>query len=121
LRTGKNNLRGIPLAKGFPPSAFVLATLADPREKFWGRLLDLDQRGIVLCGVPLDSFDDFIRQLRAGEAAVPVTVFYPMQRVHSIELERFDGPVPSLAERFRQETGADPETVFRSPAREVRP
>jgi len=121
LRTGKNNLRGIPLAKGFPPSAFVLATLADPREKFWGRLLDLDQRGIVLCGVPLDSFDDFIRQLRAGEAAVPVTVFYPMQRVHSIGLERFDGPVPSLAERFRQETGADPETVFRSPAREVRP
>ena len=121
MKTGKNNSRGVPLAKGFPPTAFVLATLANPREKFWGRLLDLDQRGVVLCGVPLDSFDDFVRQLRAGEAAVPVTVFYPMQRLHSVELERSDGLVPSLAERFRQETGADPETVFHSPAREVRP
>ena len=109
------------LAKGFPPSAFVLATLANPREKFWGRLLDLDERGIVLCGLLLDSFDDFVRQLRNREMAVPVTVFYPMQRVQSVELERSDGPVPSLLDRFRQETGADPETVFRSPADGVRP
>jgi hypothetical protein len=115
------NLRGKPLAKGFPPSAFVLATLANPREKFWGHLLDLDQRGVVLCGLLLDSFDDFIRQLRNGEAPLPVTVFYPMLRVQSLELERSGGPVPSLVERFRQEAGADPHTVFRSPAREVRP
>lgn len=109
------------LAKGFPPSAFVLATLSGPREKFWGRLLDLDLRGMVLCGVLLDSFDDFVRQLRNGEAAVPVTIFFPMHRVQSVELERSDGPVPSLLERFRQETGADPETVFRAPADEMRP
>ena len=116
-----NNMHVIPLAKGLPPSAFVLATLANPREKFWGRLLDLDSRGVVLCGVLLDSFDDFVRQLRNGETAVPVTVFYPMHRIQSVELERSDGPVPSLLQRFQQETGADPETVFRSPADEVRP
>ncbi len=103
------------LAKGFPPSAFVLATLGNPREKFWGRLVDLDPRGIVLCGVLLDSFDDFVRQLRGGEAAVPVIIFYPMHRVQSVELERSDGPVPSLLERFRQETGADPGEVFPAP------
>jgi hypothetical protein len=116
-----NILDGISLAKGFPPSAFVLATLSNPREKFWGRLFDLDPRGLVLCGVLLDSFDDFVRQLRNREVAVPVTVFYPMHRVQSVELERSDGPVPSLLERFQQETGADPETVFRAHADEVRP
>jgi hypothetical protein len=107
-------LDGLSLAKGFPPSAFVLATLGNPREKFWGRLVDLDLRGIVLCGVLLES-------LRSGEAAVPVTIFYPMHRVHSVELERSDGLVPSLLERFRQETGADPEGFFQPPADEVRP
>jgi hypothetical protein len=114
-------LDAISIVKGFPPSAFVLATLGNPREKFWGRLLDLDLRGVVLCGVLLDSFDDFIRQLRNGEAPVPLTLFYPMHRLQSVELERNDGPVPSLLERFRQETGVDPETVFRSQADEVRP
>jgi len=109
------------LAKGFPPSAFVLATLSNPREKFWGRLLDLDLRGVVLCGVLLDSFDDFVRQLRDGETAIPVTVFYPMHRIQSVELERSDGPVLSLLERFQQETGSNPETVFQAQADEVRP
>ena len=109
------------LAKGFPPSAFVLATLGNPREKFWGRLLDLDVRGVVLCGVLLDSFDDFIRQLRDGEVAVPVTVFYPMHRIQSVELERSDGPVLSLLERFQQETGFNPEMVFQATADGVRP
>jgi hypothetical protein len=109
------------LAKGFPPSAFVLATLSNPREKFWGRLLDLDLRGIVLCGVLLDSFDDFVRQLRDGEVAVPVTVFYPMHRIQSVELERSDGPVLSLLERFQQDTGSNPETVFQPQADGVRP
>ena len=76
---------------------------------------------MVLCGVLLDTFDDFVRQLRDGEAAVPVTVFYPMHRVQSVELERSDGPVPSLLSVSGKETGADPETVFRSQADEVRP
>jgi hypothetical protein len=114
-------LDAMSLAKGFPPSAFVLATLSNPREKFWGRLLDLDLRGIVLCGVLLDSFDDFVRQLRDGEVAVPVTVFYPMHRIQSVELERSDGPVLSLQERFQQVTGFNPETVFQPPVDGVRP
>lgn len=99
----------------------MVATLGSPREKFWGRLLDLDQRGIVLCGVLLDAFDDFVRQLRDGEAAVPLTIFYPMHRVQSIEVERNDGPVPSLLQRFCRETGADPDAVFNPESNEVRP
>ena len=98
--------------KGFRPSAFVIATLSNPREKFWGRLLQIDLRGAVVCGIPLDSFEDFARQLRDGEAAVPVVAFFPMHRVQSIEVEGPDGPLPSLAERLRQQTGANPLKLF---------
>ncbi|MGA2990078.1 MAG: hypothetical protein ABSD88_06345 [Candidatus Korobacteraceae bacterium] len=100
------------LPKGFSSSAFVLATLANPREKFWGRLLEIDVRGAVVCGIPLDSFEDFVRQLRAGEAAVPVVTFFPMHRLQSLEVERSDGALPSLADRLRQQTGADPKRLF---------
>ena len=90
----------------------MLATLANPREKFWGRLLEIDVRGAVVCGIPLDSFEDFVRQLRAGEAAVPVVTFFPMHRLQSLEVERSDGALPSLADRLRQQTGADPKRLF---------
>ena len=107
------------LPEGFPSPAFVLATLANPKEKFWGRLVRLDLRGAVLCGIPLDSFEDFARQLLDGEPAVPVIIFFPMHRVQSIELERGDGPVPSLLDRLRQQTGIDPEKLFYVGAGEV--
>jgi hypothetical protein len=92
--------------------AFVLMTLANPREKFWGRLLAIDLRGAVLRGIHLDSFDDFIRQLRAGETAAPVLTFLPMHRIQSIELDASGGALPSLLDRLRQQTGADPELLF---------
>ena len=96
-------------------SGFVLATLANPREKFWGRLLEIDARGAVVCGIPVDSFEDFARQLRAGEAAVPVVTFFPMHRLQSVEEERSDGALPSLSDRLRRQTGCDLEKLF--PAR----
>jgi hypothetical protein len=109
------------LPKGFPSSAFVLATLANPREKFWGRLLEIDLRGAVVCGIPLDSFEDFLCQLRAGERAVPVVTFFPMHRLQAIEVERSDGALPSLADRLRQQTGADLKKLFAGGPLEVRP
>ena len=127
--TGKNtrkNSFGLP--KGFSASGFVVATLADPREKFWGRLLAIDLRGAVVCGIPLDSFEDFARQLRAGEAAVPMVIFFPMHRLQSIEEERGDGALPSLSDRLRQQTGLKLDKMFSVPTKagvgrrgEVRP
>jgi hypothetical protein len=94
-----------------------LATLANPREKFWGRLLEIDMRGAVVCGIPLDSFEDFLRQVRAGEAALPVVTFFPMHRLQSIEVERSDGALPSLEDRLRQQTGANLKKLFATPSR----
>ena len=101
------------LPAGFSLSAFVIVTLGNPREKLWGRLLGLDVRGAFLCGILLDSFEDFIRQLREGQPAVPLLAFLPMHRIERIEIDRSDGPLPSMLEQFRQQTGVEVSTIFR--------
>ena len=111
----RENSSGLPT--GFSVSCFVVATLANPREKFWGRLLAIDPRGAVVCGIPVDSFEDFVRQLRAGEAAVPVVTFFPMHRLQSIEEERRDGALPSLSDRLRRESGRKLDKLFSAPVR----
>jgi hypothetical protein len=92
---------GDPFARG----SVVLTSLQSPREKFWGALLSLAPAGVVLRGISLVSFDDFVLQLRSGELTEPLTVFFPMHRVERIELDTALGDVPSLAERFEQMTG----------------
>jgi len=83
----------------------VLVTLQSPREKFWGAVLSLAPSGVALRGVSLVSFEDFAKQLRQGESALPLTLFFPMHRVERIELDTDLGEVPSLARRFEEITG----------------
>lgn len=74
-----------------------------------------------MCGIVLESFEDFVRQSRRGEGPVPMVLFFPMHRIERIELDRSAGAIPSLRERFRQQSGADPETIFQAVPAEVRP
>ena len=106
-------LTNVELPDGFQQSAFVLVTLTNPREKLWGRLLGLDGRGAFVCGILLDSFEDFVGELREGHPAVPLIAFFPMHRVERIEVDRSDGPLPSLVERFHDKTGTDASAIFR--------
>ncbi len=96
----------------FRPGAIVLLTLLSPREKFWGSLLAVNSAGVFIRGIPLESFDDFISQLRAEEAAAPSTVFFPMHRVERMEVDLSGGSVPSLSELFEQKTGIVPVQFF---------
>lgn len=89
----------------FAPGAVVLVTLLSPREKFWGAILSLAPSGLALRGISLVSFEDFAAQLRLGEGAHPLTLFFPMHRVERIELDVDLGDVPSLSHRFEQITG----------------
>jgi hypothetical protein len=83
----------------------VLVTLSNPREKFWGAILDLSPAGLSVRGLDLNSFDDFAKQVRAGEEVTPAAVFFPMHRVERIELDLRNGEIPSLSERFELKTG----------------
>ena len=63
------------------PGCAVLITLHNPREKFWGALLELSGAGIVIRGIDLNSFDDFAAMAKAGEPLSTATVFFPLLRV----------------------------------------
>ena len=69
----------------------VLVTLQNPREKFWGMLLALTPAGASLRGVDLQSFDDFMQMVKAGEATAANTVFFPMHRVQRMEVDARNG------------------------------
>ncbi|HEY6971100.1 MAG TPA: hypothetical protein VJA94_17965 [Candidatus Angelobacter sp.] len=101
----------------FLPGSMVLVTLNDPREKFWGLLLSLDQAGISLRGIDLHSLDDFAQLMKSGEPASPSAVFFPMHRIERVELDARNGEIPSLAEQFTAKAGKSANVFLQVPER----
>jgi hypothetical protein len=101
----------------FAYGAFVLLTLSNPREKYWGAVLRLESTGITVRGIPLDALDDFTSQVRSGDAVGIATLFFPMHRVERLELDQRDGEVPALFEQFEAKTGAVAGDLFSVGAR----
>ena len=89
------------------PGATVLLYVREPQEKLWGVLRRLDASGVMLEGIDLASFDDWVAQIERGEESVvgPSLLFMPMARLEKILLDRSSGHLPSLAERFERRTG----------------
>jgi methylmalonyl-CoA/ethylmalonyl-CoA epimerase len=89
------------------PGSPTLVYLRDPQEKMWGVLRRLDASGVVLEGVDLGSFDDWVSQVERDEESVigPSVLFVPMGRVEKLLLDRSSGDLPSLSERFLRRTG----------------
>jgi methylmalonyl-CoA epimerase len=89
------------------PGDSVLLYLREPQEKLWGVMRRLDASGVVLEGIDLSSFDDWVAQIERDEESVvgPSMLFVPMSRLEKILLDRSSGDLPSIAERFQQRTG----------------
>ena len=100
--------RGAP----FSPGAVVIATLCNPREKFWGMILSLAPEGLSLSGAELASFEDLTVMVRDGEPFTPAVVFFPMHRIERVELDLPDGTLPSLSQRFLAKAGLEPSTAL---------
>jgi hypothetical protein len=96
----------------FARGAVVLITLREPREKYWGAVLEINTAGVSLSGIALSAFDDFARLVRDGEPACPGVVFFPLHRVERIELDLPSGEIPSLRQRFAQACGRAAESVM---------
>jgi len=88
------------------PGVAVVLYLHTPREKLWGILLSLEPAGIVIRGVDLSVFDDWVRQEQRGEEGIGIsTLFYPMARVERMERDETAGPLESLTDRFERQVG----------------
>ena len=101
-----------PPGEVFVPGAMVIATLSNPREKFWGMILALAAEGLSLSGAELASFEDLTVMVRDGEPFTPAVVFFPMHRIERVELDLPDGNLPSLSQRFLNKTGREPSAVL---------
>jgi hypothetical protein len=96
----------------FRQGALVIATLTNPREKFWGAILHLASEGLSLRGVDVASFEDLASQIKNGEPFTSGVIFFPMHRVERMELDLPEGNLLSLAQRFAEKTGQDPAPIL---------
>ena len=87
--------------------SIVIVHLVNPTEKLWGLLESLDSTGVVLRGINLSSFDDWMLQaLRQEKPSLGLsTTFMPMFRVERIFLDEQVGEVESYAQRFARSVG----------------
>lgn len=88
----------------------VVIHCGGPREKFWGVLLELAPAGATARVVPVDAFEDWLRQCASKGPRLlgPVTVFLPAHRIERIELDETAGVAEALGARFERATGRDP-------------
>ena len=98
---------------GLPAGVPVVLYLHNPREKVWGMLLSLSMAGIVVRGLELSCFDDWLQQEKRGEdeGLSPLTIFYPMHRLERLERDESTSAVISYADRFVREVGRPLEEV----------
>jgi hypothetical protein len=85
----------------------VVLYLHSPKEKIWGLLLSIQTAGILVRGLDLEVFDDWMRQeAHQDEPMIGLnTIFYPMGRVERLEHDESYGPLVSYADRFASEVG----------------
>lgn len=95
------------------PGSAVLLHLINPTEKFWGVLDSLEPVGVVLRGINLSSFDDWMGQVarneRRDQGLGLVTMFVPLFRVERIFIDEQVGEVESYRQRFLRRVGVSVE------------
>jgi hypothetical protein len=89
------------------PGSPVVLYLHEPKEKIWGLLVSISAPGIVVRGLDLAVFDDWMRQEAHGDESQLglVTAFYPIHRLERMEKDETIGALVSYADRFAQEVG----------------
>ena len=88
------------------PGSPIIMHLATPNEKFWGILQRIDLAGIVVRGINLSSFDDWVGGVaRREETLGLVTMFLPMRRVERMFVDEPVGGVESYCEQFERRVG----------------
>lgn len=87
----------------------AVVSLHSPKEKVWGLLLGIDQTGVWLHGIDINSFDDWSRQVALQKDASMglSTMFFPMIRIEKIIKDDDVGSIKSFRSLFCERTGFD--------------
>ncbi len=97
------------------PGSIVILHLANPSEKYWGRLESIEAYGLTLRCLNVESFDDWARCVASEESPSLglATIFFPMSRVERMFLDEPVGEVDSMCDFFEQRVGRSVEAYFR--------
>jgi hypothetical protein len=106
------------------PGAFVVVNLQNPREKFWGMLIEMNAAGITLLGLDLNTFEDWTRMIVANGRNIGMTaMFLPLWRVERVSLDQTVDDLLSLEAQFEVRVGMPIrqylETQFPSPVHDA--
>jgi hypothetical protein len=89
-------------------NSIVIVNLQNPKERFFGRLVDITSPGITVRGIDLNAFEDWMNHInRREESGVqPTTIFFPLHRIEKILLDEGIGVIPSLSDTFLTRVGS---------------
>ena len=98
-------------------NSIVVLNLQSPKERFFGRLLDISPSGVTVRGIDLNSFYDWIEDVnhREESGVQPTTIFFPLHRVEKIILDEGIGAIPSLSDTFLTKVGMSVEEQLEQP------
>jgi hypothetical protein len=87
--------------------SIVIVNLQGPRERFFGRLLEITPSGVTIRGIDINAFEDWMDHItnREENGVQPTTVFFPLHRVEKIIMDEGIGAIPSLADTFLTKVG----------------
>ena len=88
-------------------NSIVIVNLLAPKERFFGRLVELGTAGVTVRGIDLNAFEDWVAnvQERDESGVRPTTIFFPLHRVEKILLDENIGVIPSLSDTFFTKVG----------------
>ena len=94
----------------FKLGQIVVVVLRDPRERYWGAMLDLRSAGIAQRGLEISQWEQALSLIKSGESdQVSLgTRFFPMHRVESMYIDEAHLGVDSMADVFLRKTGIEP-------------
>ena len=89
-------------------NSIVIVNLHSPKERFFGRLLELATHGVTVRGIDLNAFEDWMDDIthREESGVQPTTIFFPLHRIDKIILDEGIGAIPSFSDTFLTKVGS---------------
>ena len=85
----------------------MIVNLQNPKERFFGRLLDITPTGVTVRGIDIHAFEDWMDDIthREESGVQPTTTFFPLHRIEKIIMDEGIGAIPSLSDTFLTKVG----------------
>jgi hypothetical protein len=87
--------------------SIVIVNLHSPKERFFGRLLEITTPGVTVRGIDINAFEDWMDHIthREESGLQPTTVFFPLYRIEKILMDEGIGAIPSFSDTFLTKVG----------------